>query len=92
MLILDPDSLGRKILANIVSQPDGTFEIPVNEFGAGLLEYEFELLARSDGFDSAHNRFRWPGGKRVLVTLKRGPDRYRPEDDPLKEAQPYLRR
>ena len=91
-LTLDPDSLGRKLLANIVTQPDGTFEIPVREFGAGLLEYKFELLARSDGYDSAQDRFKWPGNKRVLVTLKRGHDRYRPEEDPLKEARPYLDR
>lgn len=91
-LTLDPGSLGSKILANIVCQPDGTFEVPVKEFGTGLLEYEFELLARSDGYDSAQDRFRWPGNKHILVTLRRGADRYRPEGDPLKEARPYLNR
>jgi len=91
-LTLDPRSLGRRVMATREVEPDGTFALPIEQFGAGLLEYEFGLVVRCAGHDSALDIFRLPGrGRRVLVSLARGPDRYRPREDPLKETRTFLR-
>jgi hypothetical protein len=91
-LTLDPQSLARKVVATGAVEPDGSFAIPVEEFGAGLLEYEFGLVVRRPRHDSAVEYFRLPArSRRVLVTLAPGADRYRALDDPLRESQPFLR-
>lgn len=91
-LTLDPRSLGRKVVASGPANPDGSFTIPVDQLGAGWLEYEFGLVVRCPGHDSAVEFFRLPSrGKRVLVTLARGLDRYRPREDPLKDTETFLR-
>lgn len=91
-LTVDPQSLGRKVLASEPVGPEGVFLIPVKEFGAGLLEYEFELVIQRPGYSSVVEQFRLPGrGKRVLVTLARGTDRYRPREDPLGDTRSFLK-
>ena len=83
---LDPRSLGRKQIGTGVTKPDGTFEIPIEEFGAGFLEHEIAVLARAAGYVSAENAVELPSSrKRVLVILTPGRDRhksrYTPGDD-----------
>ncbi|MBI1371937.1 MAG: hypothetical protein GC159_04140 [Phycisphaera sp.] len=90
-LTLDPLSLGRRPLGNTTSYTDGMFQIPVDEFGAGTLEYHVGILARAQGHDTAEDVFMLPSSsRRILIVLKRGADRYRPKDDTLKELAPYL--
>jgi len=90
-LTLDPLSLGRKPLGSSTSYTDGTFSIPVDEFGAGTLEYEVGVLVRAQGYNTAEDIFMLPGSnRRILVTMARGADRYRKQDDVMKELEPYL--
>lgn len=89
-LTLDPRSLGRKPLGSASTYADGTFAIPVNEFGAGVLEYELGVLSRLQGRQSAEGFVPWPSGaQRVLVVLARGQDTYREPEDPLKDLERY---
>jgi len=88
---LDPHSLGRQVLAESVTRTDGSFAIPINKFGAGTLEYPIELLARRKDHAHAKAVFQLPPrDQRVLVILAPGRDTYRPPDDPLEGARPYL--
>ena len=90
-LTLDPRSLNRKVLARGIVAPDGSFSIPIREPGAGILEYDFELLVRHEGHGSAVWGFRLPPrGKALFVTLAPGPDRYQPREDPYREAETYM--
>lgn len=89
-LTLDPRSLGRKPLGDGVSYGDGTFAIPINEFGAGLLEYEIGVLARIEGREHAEGFFKLPpGGQRVLIVMAKGADTYREFEDPRSEIKRY---
>lgn len=74
-LTLEPARLNRKLVAQEYSADDGSFELPVDEAGAGLLEFEAGILARRRGFQSAEGVFMLPGGsKRVLIILAPGRD------------------
>jgi hypothetical protein len=90
---LDPRSLGSKPLGATVTRADGTFEMPVDVFGAGTLEYELGVLARGAGYDSAQGTVPMPSGdQRVLVIMARGRDRYVVPDDPLRDIDRYRSR
>ncbi|MDX2115344.1 MAG: hypothetical protein SFZ24_06950 [Planctomycetota bacterium] len=81
-LIKDPARLEPKIIAEHVSGTDGEFELPVDEFGAGVIEMDVGLLVRHRGHRSAESAFKVPGGgKRVLVMLERGRDDPSMSDD-----------
>lgn len=84
MLETDPSSLNREVVGTAVSGPDGSFTIPVDEIGAGFLEYEVAVRARAPGYLSTEQWFRLPPSrKRVLVSLAPGqdpPDRSGRED------------
>lgn len=90
-LTLDPDTLGREVLATRSVGPDGSFAIPIDEFGAGVLEYDFGVLARHRGREPARHVFRLPSrDQRLLVILGRGTDRPLQPGDPLEGAEPFL--
>ena len=93
---LDPDRLNRKVIAQGRSGPDGSFALPVREFGAGVLEHEVELLARRTGYAPTVGRFVLPGGElRVLTGMALGEDRavYTPtlKEQTLRDAEPYMK-
>ena len=89
-LTLDPRSLGRKPLGNGATYNDGTFAIPINEFGAGLLEYEVGVLARLEGRQYAEGYFKLPpSSQRVLIIMAKGQDTYREFEDPRKDIERY---
>ncbi len=91
-LTLEPQSLGRKVLASEHSTQDGTFALPVGELGAGVLDYEFAVLARAPGYSGAEQSFRLPApGKCLLIILAPGQDPYGQEDDPVDDARRLLR-
>lgn len=72
----DPTSLRRKTLGRAVSSRDGGFRVPVDEFGAGVMEFDLGVFARKKGYEPAEGFLRKPGGgRRVLVTLTPGQDR-----------------
>lgn len=74
-LTLDPGKLKRKTAAQEVSGASGELSLPVEEAGAGLLEFDAGLIARKRGYAPAEGFFRLPGGgKRILVVLTPGRD------------------
>lgn len=74
-LRLDPGRINRRLIAEGVSEGDGSFTLPVDEFGAGVIELEGGLLARRRGFRSAEGVFPLPSqSQRVLVVLAPGRD------------------
>lgn len=94
---LDPDRLSRKHLPRGISQVDGSFAIPIDEHGAGYLDYQVRVVVRRAGHDTALRDLRVPGPHRwLLVTLVNGEDQYKPDppdvmDETLKMGEPYLR-
>ncbi len=93
---LDPDRLARKVLQRALSDIDGTFAVPVEEPGAGYLEYDIRVVVRRSGYNTATQDIRLPGPKqRLLVTLVGGEDNYKPEppglmDETLEMGEPYM--
>ncbi len=73
---LDPTAIKRKTIGRAVSGGDGRFSIPLDEFGAGLLDYDLGVYARRRGFEPAEGFFKLPGGsRRVLVVMAPGQDK-----------------
>jgi hypothetical protein len=95
--VIDPQHLNRKRLPAQNSGAGGDFAIPVGEFGAGLLEYEVEVVARASGYESAVGRFPLPSGdKRLLIMVTPGRDTFQPGtrdliDETIRLGEPYLR-
>lgn len=93
---LDPDRLSRKDLQRALSNIDGTFAVPVDEPGAGFLEYDARVIVRRAGYNTATQDIRLPGpDQRLLVTLVNGEDTYKPEppdlmDETLEMGEPYM--
>lgn len=74
-LQIDPGRINRRVIAEETCADDGTFSLPVDEFGAGILELECGLLARRRGFKSAEGVFPLPGkNKRILIVMAPGRD------------------
>jgi len=93
LLMLDPDSAGRRVVGRTTTGGDGTFTFAVDEVGAGFLEYEIALAAEAEERKPAMRQFMLPGGeKRVLVMLNTGRGRLPPMDDPIDEAERDLQR
>lgn len=89
----DPGRLQRETIARTASGPDGTFDMKVDKFGAGWLEYDVGLFVRRDGYAPAEHAFELPSeSRRIVVVLGRGADRSLDEDpDDLRdEASRYL--
>lgn len=69
----DPGRMSQKYIGGQQTNLDGEFAVPINEPGAGLLEYTVEVHAQALGFSDAVQTFDLPGGnKRVLVILAEG--------------------
>lgn len=94
--VFEPNNgIDRERLGRFVTDGEGRFEVPIDAVGAGLLMYEVELLARRTGHQGAMGVVPLPGrGGAVLITLPRGVDTLRPEEDyldqTLRDAEPYL--
>lgn len=85
----------RQSLGRTVADGQGRFSIPVDAFGAGLLEYEAQLLVRREGHQAAIDTIDLPSRrKRVLITLPLGRDTViapeRPIDGLRREVKPYI--
>lgn len=94
-LQMDPTSLRRKTIARTVSGRDGSFSVPVDDFGAGVMEFRLGVFARKRGYEPAEGFLGKPaGGRRVLVTMTAGEDKPTSEQpDSLRdEFQDQLRR
>ena len=84
---LDPTDLNAKPLGSATTGPDGRFSLPVQALGAGTLQYEVEVAARRDGYQSAGDMFPMPGrSQRLLITLTPGEGGYEGRPDLLKQT------
>lgn len=71
----DPDKLRREFVGDAVSDGAGNFSISVQRPGAGILIYDVGLEVRRKGYEGVRQMFRLPPkGKRMLITLRAGPD------------------
>ena len=71
----DPNELRREHVGDAVSDSAGNFSISVQRPGAGILIYDVGVEVRRKGYEGARQMFRLPPkGKRLLITLRRGPD------------------
>ena len=91
---LDPGRLNRKFLGSTVTGADGSFELPVDEIGAGFLEYDISVVAYKKGYMGAEQFFRMPpASKRLLVILAPGddtsPPSFSPRESLFDEADRY---
>ena len=84
---IDPTSLGLKKLPKVLSDEQGRFSIPVDEVGAGVLEYEARVLARRNGYRYVEDLISLPSKKkRLLILMEPGRDTYKAPDDPIGET------
>jgi len=96
-VMLDPNRLSRKALPSGRSDVYGRFAIPIDEPGAGYLEYDVRVIVRRSDHDTATQALRIPGPhQRLLVTLVNGKDQYEPDppdvmEETLKMGEPYMR-
>ncbi len=87
-LTLDPTSLNPKILAELVSDPNGGFTTDVSALGAGMLQYDLGVLCQAEGFKTLYQTMPMPKrGRVLLVVLAPGHDRHRPPGDFLRETE-----
>ena len=71
--IIDPQSLSPKPLPVLLSDDTGAFEVPVKEFGAGVLDYRLAVWARLHGFGDLYQQIELPkSGRTLLVVLAEG--------------------
>lgn len=95
-LTLDPQRLSAKRVGGDVTDLDGRFAIRVEEFGAGVLEYDAQLEVHASGFRRVVEQFGLPGrGKRVLVVLEAGESSEPPHgegflEETLRMGEPYM--
>lgn len=84
---IDPRAMKPKRQGAFLSGPDGQFEAPISEGGAGFLDYEAAIVVQRDGFMHAEQTMKLPAGnKRLLIILKPGIDSYKPETDIIRET------
>lgn len=72
-LQLDPGRLQRETLARTFAGGDGGFDLTIDKFGAGVLNYDVGLFVSRNGYTSAELPFRLPSqSRRLLVVLAPG--------------------
>ena len=84
-LVSDPDKLKREIMGETITKSDGTFEIPFETVGAGLMLYNVGITARLDGYaPTVSSGFNLPpSARRVLVLMVPGKNNYK---DPIENS------
>ncbi|MAE67513.1 MAG: hypothetical protein CMJ18_24910 [Phycisphaeraceae bacterium] len=87
-LTVDPASMHPRPLSPAVTDANGQFSVPIDELGAGLLEYELAILCRHKGFRPLYQVVQVPGRRqRLLIRMTPGPDHGGgPSPDVLKET------
>lgn len=94
---VDPGRLNRTSFGPAAADEDGRFALPVDKTGAGLLEYDAQVIGQLQGYQAAEQTLRLPSqSKRVLITLAPGSDSARREepnllDETIRLSEPYLR-
>lgn len=76
VVMLEPDTLERRRLPMVQTDERGRFTVPIDEVGAGLLQYEARIVAWRKDHAKADATIRLPGsGKRLLIVLGPGTTR-----------------
>lgn len=94
--IIDPDRLDRTRIAPVMTAADGSFAIPVDSPGAGVLEYDVLVVAQFKGHKPAEAIFRLPAGsKRLVIEMTEGSDHYQSKyfdylGDTKRLGEPYM--
>lgn len=84
---VDPDRMSPTRLPPVRTDADGRFAMPIGETGAGFLEYDAAVVARSPGYQAVTGTIKLPGQKkRLLIVMAPGRDTYRPQEDVLQET------
>jgi hypothetical protein len=84
---LDPGHMGEKRLGAQGTDLEGNFSVPIRELGAGMLEYEVELVGQATGYQATIHKMRLPStNQRVLVVLREGRNTYRPPRSVIEES------
>jgi len=87
ILTLDPDSLRPIRLGSVTTDEQGRFRMPVDETGAGFLEYDLGVYARKKGFAPTWQQLPLPArGRRLVVLMQPGVDRELIAPDPIRET------
>jgi len=96
---LDPDRLSPEKIGEATTDGAGRFALPIHASGAGVLMMDVEVRGqRPPDHGSATGKLQLPRrGRRLLITLKPGPDHDpRPAgnllDQTLRDAEPFLRK
>lgn len=82
----DPGRLNREQVASARAGADGWFTLPVEAFGAGWMEEEWEVRAASGGYQRTEQFITLPmsgGGSRLLIIMTEGPSYPDPRDQDL---------
>ncbi len=96
VVLMDPDQANRKEIGRAMSRADGTFTVPIDAFGAGVLEHRVLISVHRRDFESAEVETILPGSnKQVSASLKPGTERRKSHesvvDETLRIAEPYMR-
>ncbi len=73
----DPDRPGQAESARVFSGNDGTFTVTLDEFGAGWMDEQWEIVARKAGYRSIEHRESLPAAdadRVLLIQLTPGQD------------------
>lgn len=85
-LTLDPQQLNARRVGADVTDMDGSFAIDVEDFGAGLLEYDAGVAARLTGYQPSIDNLRLPQiGQRLLVIMAPGEEGAAPPQESVLE-------
>jgi len=82
----DPERLNRKRVADGRSGPDGSFTIPIREFGAGWMEEQWMIEVFRTGYQTGSAMLALPGSPSktpLIVTVAPGPSSPLQSPDPL---------
>ncbi len=87
----DPLDLNRSLSATGKSHSDGTFEVPIDAFGAGWMDESWLIQVERNGYRSGEMILRLPtGGKRLLVTMSQGQStQHEPREDLWEQYEKY---
>lgn len=86
-LTVDPKSMRPRRLAAVMTDRDGRFVMPIDELGAGFLEYKLAVRCSIDGYQTAYQTLKLPSrSKSLLITIAAGRDTFQPKTDILRET------
>ena len=74
-LTLDPSAMHPKSLGSVTTDKHGKFDVPIDAIGAGMFEYELEIVCRAAGYKSQLAKMPLPSAKRqLLIRMQPGRD------------------